>query len=204
MTQKEADNSLEKSRSKLIMGGLRMIRLKILCLCAFFSHVASAYVLINCDLTEEGKIKFKASIQNKYRCSLSANHTYILHGAGEDFSSAWDDAVEACSIIYASQDECSAMIDSCEVVMEFVGTKEYHAYTVINGTCECTASVQGQSVCSKIGDYYMEYPGIANFVYQVKESCESVYKDGVNYPKSFPLNCNFTKLRSNGDYSQSN
>ena len=168
-----------------------MIRLKILylCLSAFFFNTASAYVLLNCVLTEDGQINFKSSIQSKYGCSLSADHTYVLHGAGEDFSSAWNDAVKACSNVYASEDECNAMIASCTVAME--GSYESPNVT---GTCECLGPIQNQSVCGKIDGYTEAHVNFNAFIgYYGKGTCKVKFENGkwIKSSKAFPINCNF-------------
>ena len=167
-------------------------------MCAFFFPVASASVLLNCDLTEEGKAKFKASIQSKYGCSLSSDHTYVLHGAGKTFSSAWDDAVEACSKIYASQNECSAMIDSCEVVMEVATPLDYEnnlRNLNLGGSCECLGPVQNQSVCSKVDDYHEAHGDVTTFIgsYALK-NCRYDWDSADRKRNAFPINCNFDSL----------
>ena len=181
----------------------KMIRLKIMCLflCAFTFNTAWAYVLVKCDLTEAGKHLLKVNIQNNYGCSLSADHNYVLHGSGDDFSSAWNSAVETCSRYYTfSDDYCSAMISSCSVASE--SYSYYGDYPVI-GTCECLAPPSeaeqtggniNTSICTQFKTYHKEHPSVTSFFLHANRHCgvkvDTAGKT-INIP-GFPINCNFS------------
>ena len=148
------------------------MRLKII-MCVFmcFSfYTASAYVhvLVNCQLTESGKQKFKERVQSLYGCSLSADHNYVLHGAGDSFSAAWDNAIRACSGVYTSFEDCSAMIKSCSVALEV--DDDYPQDTVVGatvGTCECLADPDpetAENICTKNGTYSLIYNSVVRLI----------------------------------------
>ena len=159
-----------------------------LCACLFFNYTL-ADVLLKCDLTAEGKQIFQNSIKSRYNCTLDTNNNdyYVLSGLGTDFSTAWNDVVEACSKVYASSSDCESMIYSCIAIQEFPLSGNS-----FEGTCECVAKVGDSEMCTTIATLYFErFIDISGLMDSGSNSCDTFIKKEKG---SFPINCNWNQL----------
>ena len=157
----------------------------LLCACLFFNYTL-ADVLVKCDLTAEGKQIFQNSVID--HCYLDNDDYHVLWGYGIDFSTAWDDAVEACSKVYTSSSGCRAMINSCTMVQEFPISSTDNRIT-LEGDCDCMARDKFSNRCT-VSERRSPtlYPDVwlADFTMFLANTCTT--KD------SFPINCKLKNI----------
>lgn len=164
-----------------------MIRLKIMMiavLCAFYG-TAWGLVVVQCAMSDGTTEYFQNNIQEQYDCflDLRANNYDVIHGAGEDFSAAVDDALGICKeTSYASDVVCEMLMDYCGIIKEIVKTD--HMDTAVSGACDCVnkSAKEGATHCVRIGrSPWAPFNDVSALVEFASQSCD------LQKAESFPI-----------------